>query len=228
MDGNLNLLREWGKKYNIDFPEKDEDLLNIEELDISDKGIEYIPPQLNLLTKLSKLIIKNNPISELPDEFEEIESLEIFDYRNTPLIGTFPPIPSSVYGCVVDEETADYVYRRKPESYFLPVYIFGYIENRLVIVQYSWAYDLIEQRKAKDDSINVPTVYQVMQKYLKPKIIKKFGVQINEKNKKDGVYFRPEDEIAVKEFIWEILGWDPMLCVENNQEMIEKAAGILE
>lgn len=228
MKSDIKLLREWGEKYKIDLPELDKDLLAIEELDISNKGVEYIPPQLNLLTKLRKLIIKNNPINELPDEFEEIESLEIFDYRNTPLLGSFPPIPSSVFGCVVDEETADMVYGNKPGSYFYPVYIFGSIENRLIVVQYRWAYDLIEQRKVVGDLKSTRSIYKVMQDYLKPEIIKKYGVKIDSTKEKSGIYFKPEDEIAIKEFIWEILGWDPLLHVENNQEMIERAAGILE
>lgn len=219
------ILREWGFKYNIYFPEKEKDFLAVEELDLSDKGIEYIPPQLSILSKLRTLIIKNNPIKELPDEFEDLESLEIFDFRNTPLAkNMILPNPSSVYACVRDEATADYVYGNKPANYFKPVYLLGKIDDKLIVIQYKDAYDLIEQRKTLTGLAKAPSVYKVMQEKLSSKIISKFGVKINSSSEESGIYFNPEDEIEIKKFICR--SNNPMVSARDSQEMIEKAAGI--
>ncbi|WP_164707209.1 leucine-rich repeat domain-containing protein [Arcobacter peruensis] len=81
----FNDICKWANKYNIseeEFPRNKFLLQNMTELDISNKNINEIPPQIQNLTKLLMLIADNNNIKELPLELFKLKSLCMLIFSN--------------------------------------------------------------------------------------------------------------------------------------------------
>ena len=92
-----NKFCEWAEKYNltnefdnIKILDKDS-LENITELDICDKNINEIPPQIENLRKLVVVLANCNNIKELPLELFKLKSLAMLSLSNNP-IKTLPEI----------------------------------------------------------------------------------------------------------------------------------------
>ena len=71
-------IRMWADKYKLDtvaFPRDMYKLQNLEELDISHRGIKELPKDINKLYSLEELIINDNNIKELPESLYELNNL---------------------------------------------------------------------------------------------------------------------------------------------------------
>lgn len=75
----------WADKYDLnheDFPRDKTLLENMIQLDICDKNINEIPPQIEHLSKLLVLMASNNNINELPKELFNLKSLSMVSFSN--------------------------------------------------------------------------------------------------------------------------------------------------
>ena len=75
----------WADKYDLnheDFPRDKTLLENMIQLDICDKNINEIPPQIEHLSKLLVLMACNNNIKELPKKFFNLKSLSMVSFSN--------------------------------------------------------------------------------------------------------------------------------------------------
>jgi Leucine-rich repeat (LRR) protein len=72
-------LIKWAKKYEIDLPNKPEELQNVTILDIGRRGIERLPKEIDCLPNLEELFACNNLMSELPWEFAHLKKLRVLD-----------------------------------------------------------------------------------------------------------------------------------------------------
>ena len=75
----------WADKYDLnheDFPRDKTLLENMIQLDICDKNINEIPPQIEHLSKLLVLMASNNNIKELPKELFNLKSLCMLTLSN--------------------------------------------------------------------------------------------------------------------------------------------------
>ena len=81
----FNNICEWADKYNLDediFPRDKDQLQNLFELDISDKGLNELPKEIGKLTNLRILMIDNNNIKEFPNELYQLKNLSVLSFIN--------------------------------------------------------------------------------------------------------------------------------------------------
>jgi Leucine-rich repeat (LRR) protein len=76
---------DWADKYKLSedvFPRDKEALQNLNELDISNKGINELPKEIGALVNMTSLKINDNNIEELPHEIGKLTNLSILSMNN--------------------------------------------------------------------------------------------------------------------------------------------------
>lgn len=88
-DETIADLLTWAKEYQIDdilqiyqnksFHKIKEDLLNLKCLDLSHKGLTYLPQSLFELESIEKLNLSHNHLQKLPLEIKKFQALQILN-----------------------------------------------------------------------------------------------------------------------------------------------------
>ena len=81
LENSLNELYSFFKKHNIKKLENcsKKELLNSKKLDLSSKGLKYIPKEIAILKNLEILDICSNDIKEIPESIYELNNLKYID-----------------------------------------------------------------------------------------------------------------------------------------------------
>lgn len=89
-------LFEWAEKYKLEesiFPREIEKLLELKELNISNKQIEKLPKELVLLKNIYLLDLSFNKLKTLPKEFKEFTNLKLLNLE----ANEFENIPEAIF-----------------------------------------------------------------------------------------------------------------------------------
>ncbi|MDR3177698.1 MAG: leucine-rich repeat domain-containing protein [Campylobacteraceae bacterium] len=89
-------LWQWAENNGVSrrkLPRYEENLIELSELDISYRGLEYIPAELCNVTSLTKLIASGNKLSSLPKEISGLTNLTELDFTEN----LFTDIPLGLF-----------------------------------------------------------------------------------------------------------------------------------
>ncbi|MEH2335417.1 leucine-rich repeat domain-containing protein [Nostoc sp.] len=92
---------------------------NLTKLDLSDKGLTTLPPEIVQLTNLRSLDLSSNQLSSLPPEIVQLTNLQTLYLSNNPLESPPPEIIQNGFGAILDfcrqqlEQKTDLLYEAK-------------------------------------------------------------------------------------------------------------------
>lgn len=86
MDPNKSRFISWAKANKVELPENHEELDKVQKIDISLRGLNKIPREINCLPGLIEINAEFNEITELPWEFSQLKKLKVIKLNNNKLL----------------------------------------------------------------------------------------------------------------------------------------------